>query len=336
MKQAASVELRVLLACIAAVGTLIAGFLWGLFVELQYNPWTCVAAVVFSIPPAAAVWLYYKLKRAEPPKPPRGTELFPEPGPPAAAPAVESPDKLLARMVKDAGGGEKAKADLQAFLDECRGSGMDDGDASEALVAFARGYFGPALPPAPPFTWVHVFKLLCLFFAPFVLTGAIVVLALTRPEWLFGCGDRSSGWIMRALGPVLGIFLVLSFVCWLRSASARRKRLSGFVRFFGNSAIAALVTMAVSLVLPGLQGNGVLRLAGRLPSAEVCIVVAGICWTYLSLLFLLLPRRVLLDDPFFSGILRFLRVKSFVGLRLAAVVFLLVPAAGLYVYLACG
>ncbi len=56
--------------------------------------------------------------------------------------------------------------------------------------------------------------------------------------------------------------------------------------------------------------------------------------TYLSLLLLLLPRRVFEADPVLRAMLKWLQVKSYLGLRLAAVVFLAVMAMGAYVFLA--
>jgi hypothetical protein len=147
---------------------------------------------------------------------------------------------------------------------------------------------------------------------------------LNRPPWSYAV------WAVTLL--VAG-WLAVRFVGWLRSASVKRPRLGRLTRFFGNSAIVALVTMFVLLVLLALQAKGVIRFPGRPPWRAAFMVMAGACWTYLSLLFLLLPRRLLQEDPFLSGILRYLGVKSFIGLRVAAAVFLLVPATVCYLVL---
>jgi len=335
MKRAASVRVRILLALAAAVGALFAAFLWGLFCAFGNDPWLALVAAIFSVPPLAAVWLYYRLKRAEVPQPRREAELFPAARPPAPMSRVESPDALLDRIIKDAGADEKARADLQAFLDECRAAGMDDRDASDALLAFARGYFGPALPSAAPSGGRSLAALLSPFAVPLLVLAGFVVIALARLDWLPGPGRPWPGWAVAAITLALAVFLVVSFVCWLRWASARRAREAGLERLFGNTAIGALVTMIVCVVLAGLAGKGVVRLPGDLPWQAGFLVAAGICWTYLSLLYLLLPRQVILDDPFLAAIPRHLRVRSFVGLRFAAAVFVLLPVTFVCMYLLC-
>jgi len=332
MGKTASVALRVLLAFVAAVGALLAAFFWGLFYAYGYNAWLGLAAAIFSVPPLGALWLYYAAKRAGQPEPRPGREGPGAPAPPAAVPEAISPEGLLAAIISEAGAGEKARADLQAFLDECRATGMDDRDTREALLAFARGYFGSDVPSPPPL-WVDLAKLLFVCVLLFAVVAVPTIYVLWRWGLLRGLHRPPWTYVVSAAALLVTGWLVVRFVGWLRSASAERPRLGGLTRFFGNSAIVALVTMFVLLVLLFLQAKGVIRFPGRPPWTAAFMAMVGVCWTYLSLLFLLLPRRVLQEDPFLSGILRHLGVKSFIGLRTAAAVFLLVPATVCYLLL---